>query len=331
MAGHDHDPEPPGDALNSGDLGAEEFDVYEGTLQRNLACPRSLMIKGDIGQGVEVSVTGRLKVIGWVDPGAVVVATGHTEIIGGVKSATVEVDGNLYAESIVDSRIRAAGACNVLLGIRDSDVSIVGSLEVTDGGITGGTTVVTDRIMVQTIGEPALLARSSERRSISQQVRTTLIRISLTSVRDVAVRDLDARIQRVEEDLDKLESFWLPVLDDPDMRGSLTPAEQAELDDKRRLITQSRKLLGRLEGDRELIESRLQRRMSAAPKVMVGRRVFPGTDVRIWSNIVRFDEEVSGPIEITPSFSLSQRRLRIDPNVDEPQEPKPPPDALPAD
>lgn len=129
--------------------------VRKGTLTRNDRLVWMAFIDGDIPEGIEVTSTNNVLVMGEVRGGRLV-SNGSVRVLGGIREgARVEAKGQVLAPVIQDARVKA-GKTVIAEEILDSEVSSGGNVYVLGGGgvIRGGAVQAAERVECLRVGSP---------------------------------------------------------------------------------------------------------------------------------------------------------------------------------
>lgn len=114
----------------------------------------SVVVAGSVEAGGQVSSKGDVVVMGDVTA-ARIEADGSVEIVGVISgNATIRAKGPIRIGELRDGNVESDAGVSVRTGITNGQVSAVGPVEVTDGGITGGKVASLSSVTAHVIGSP---------------------------------------------------------------------------------------------------------------------------------------------------------------------------------
>jgi uncharacterized protein (DUF342 family) len=114
----------------------------------------SIVVSGSVEAGGQVTSKGDVVVMGDVTA-ARIEAEGAVEIVGTISgNATIRAKGPIRIGELRDGSVESEAGVSVRTGITNGQVSAVGPVEVTDGGISGGKVSSLSGVSANVIGSP---------------------------------------------------------------------------------------------------------------------------------------------------------------------------------
>jgi len=266
-------------------LFVDEVFIIEGSIgieTGDLVHTGALVVKEDILEGSSVEAEGDIEVHGVIE--AAHVKTGGNLIVrGGIircMDTKIRVAGTINAQFILDSDVEGGRDVLIEKEVTNTELKTFGSLIIPDGRIVGGRVAALRGINAGQVSTPA-------------SVHTELI----VGENDILLNTLHALKHKINESDQKLtelntmlfrQMHSAPLKSDEQRRKikECQEAVHAEEKHKTALLLQSKKTWSRIQ-------------QLARKKIVVEKRLFPGTTLCLGEDKITVSESHTGPVTVT--------------------------------
>jgi uncharacterized protein (DUF342 family) len=270
----------------------------------NINYDGSVIVNGDVGEGMSITAHGDINITGYVD--SATVNAGGDVVIGKAAighqmdgdddvdcSTLVKAKGNVFIRHAQYIEVQCDNVVTIEKQLLHSNITaksvLVGTEENPNGKIIGGKLNLTESLKVGSLGAPA--GSHSE--------------VSFNQLFDKVVAKRDQLRAKTEEQKDIMEDIKTAVEHIKELPNS---------EEKKALLTESivsfekhKKILKHLQAKSKALENK-QKELFASTKVEVKDRIYSGIDFKIGSEKTRTKREY-GPSKVY----LLDGKLRIDP------------------
>ncbi len=259
-------------------------DVYEvgedvGLETGHIQHPGVVLVRGDVRPGSRIEAGGDIEVFGTVES-AEIVAGGNLTVHGGITDPgenKIKVGGSVYAKFILEADIEAGDDVVVEKEIIQATIKARGSLVMESGRLIGGTAIILGGISVGQAGSDGY-------------VPTELLAAEDYTF-DKEINERQTKMASLNKNLEKIHKAVDPLMARIKL---LSPQQREAATELLARSTEMEMLLDELIAEKEDIEEDSQKRCK--PRILIARKIYPETTLRIkqWGLLVR--EEADGPL-----------------------------------
>ncbi|MCK6439903.1 MAG: FapA family protein [Planctomycetes bacterium] len=257
-------------------------------------------VKNDVLDGFVIRASAAVQ-IGGVLGDASIFAGADISVAGGFTGGgekgkgKVETKQNFRAKYMLNASVHAMGDVVVESQIINCNVACAGRLSMPQGTLIGGHILALGGIECATIG--------------ADLGTHTILDITLDNFSTAETQTLDAEVKRKDAELQKLKRGISDYLEDPGKLKALNEKRRLPIIEKLKQFKMLMTELEALQVERKAVIDPLRKNL--CEEIIVHKRIYAGTDIRINRCRQTYVKDLLGPIKIVPNYDRGSVTVNV--------------------